>query len=296
MLETANASVVVRGSALLSCLSLSLLPGTMSAILGPNGAGKSTLLSLLAGERHAATGSVSLDGRPLLSWSPRNLAQRRAVMHQSAPLGFPFTVEEVVALGFAAAAPGTRRSTLLDRSLGDAGVAHLRGRVYTSLSGGERQRVQFARTLAQALAGDAARPGYLLLDEPTANLDPRHQHHLLHVARTWCRETGGSVIVVLHDLTLAAAYADEVLLLAEGRLAWRGTPALLPTQLLERVFGIPFHRVRLPQDEACAFVAQPHETAIAPVPRNDNDHHSHFSTPYHSLTTTPGEGHANPRR
>lgn len=269
MLEACGVSVRAGGRWLLSEVSLGFAAGTVTAVVGPNGAGKSTLLAVLAGERRPDAGAARLCGRPLAEWGAAELARRRAVMHQSAPLAFPFSVEEVVALGGAARRGVT--GAVLDRCLDAADVAHLRRRVYPSLSGGERQRVQFARALAQ-MAGEAG--GVLLLDEPTASLDPRHQHRLLGAARAWSAETGGAVVAVLHDLSLAAAYADAAAVLCDGGLAWLGPPQALPVATLARVFGVPFHRLEPPDGGACVYVPAMRRQGIALRCECDNDTHS----------------------
>lgn len=273
MLEASEVAVRVGGRPLLSDISLDFAAGSVTAVLGPNGAGKSTLLAVLSGERKADAGEARLDGRTLAAWSVGDLARRRAVMHQSAPLQFPFAVDEVVALGFAAARRGAPSRHLLDGCLDAADVAHLRRRLYPSLSGGERQRVQFARALAQVRAA-GERGGLLLLDEPTASLDPRHQHRLLGAARAWAAETGGAVIAVLHDLSLASAYADAAAVLCEGRLAWLGAPQEMPTPMLERVYGVPFLRLDRP-DGGCVFVPALRREEIAKPGQDDNDTQPH---------------------
>lgn len=270
MLEASRISVRVGGRLLLSEVSLSFGAGGVTAVVGPNGAGKSTLLAALSGERRPDAGEVRLDGRPLADWSVADLARRRAVMHQSAPLEFPFSVDEVVALGLAAAQGRGRVRPSLDPCLAAADVLHLRRRLYPSLSGGERQRVQFARALAQSRAA-GERGGVLLLDEPTASLDPRHQHRLLGAARTWAAETGGAVVAVLHDLSLAAAYADVAAVLCDGELAWLGAPRDMPTAMLARVFGVPFLRLDRPDGGGCVFVPAVRGEGVALPGSNDND-------------------------
>lgn len=245
MIVAENLSFSVGGALLLDGIDLRLQPGTITAILGPNGAGKSTLLGLLAGERRPDGGAVRLDGRPLAQWGARALATRRAVVPQSSTLAFPFTVAQVVGLGLAAnPPPAARRPSIVERAMAAADVAHLADRVVPSLSGGERQRTAFARALAQlacAAPGDACA---LLLDEPTASLDPGHQHGLLAAVRGWVAESGGCAAVVLHDLTLAAQYADRVLVLRGGRVAVQGGVEALTPEALQPVYGIAFDRLR----------------------------------------------------
>lgn len=223
---------------ILDGLSFAVRPGVFLAIAGPNGAGKSSLLAVLSGERRPTRGEVRLDGKPLPAWKPKQLARRRAVMLQHSTLPFAFTVEEVVSLGFAPTDPGDPRPFMAL-----AEVGHLRHRSFLSLSGGERQRVQFARALAQLHAPPPGQWPLLLLDEPTSSLDPGHQHRILGAARKWQREGGGGIVGILHDLSLAAQYADEVILLDSGRIRWSGAAGAIPEDVLREVYGLPFRRI-----------------------------------------------------
>ncbi len=228
-----------RGSRhILEQVELTLQPGEVLVVLGTNGAGKSTLLATLTGELAPATGQVLLDQRPLASWSALERARRMAVLPQSSALAFAFQVEEVVAMGRMPHASGQRRdSQILREVMAAADVSHLAARSYLSLSGGERQRVHLARVLAQVW--NSAEQGCLLLDEPTASLDLAHQHLTLQQARQMAAR-GLAVLVVLHDLNLAARYADRLLLLHEGRVSAQGTPwEVLQVELLEQVFKVP---------------------------------------------------------
>nr|WP_282572045.1 heme ABC transporter ATP-binding protein [Roseomonas acroporae] len=235
----------VRGAApLLRSVDLAARAGEVLALIGPNGAGKSTLLRALSGELRPSRGRVLLRGRPLAGWPPPALARARAVMEQQVSLAFPLPAREVVALG---RLPwrGTPGMALDRAAVGEAmeraGVAALAARTYATLSGGERQRVQFARALAQ-LHG-AAEGALLLMDEPTASLDPRHRGLLLRAARGLARD-GLAVILVLHDLNEAAFVADRVGILAEGRLVASGpAAAVLRREVLREVYGIAFRPV-----------------------------------------------------
>lgn len=231
------------GRQILDGIDLQLPAGQVLGVLGANGAGKTTLLATLAGELAASAGSVELDGRALARWTPVELARRRAVLPQSPSLGFDLSVREVVAMGAypfpeLAAAP---HAALLREALQRADAAALADRRYLGLSGGEQQRVQFARVLAQMLAcHDARQYRALLLDEPTASLDPRHQIMLLRAVRTLARAQGIAALVVLHDVNLAAQWCDRLLLLAHGRTVALGTPAeVLTPQGLEQVYELP---------------------------------------------------------
>lgn len=223
---------------------LRVRPGQLLALIGPNGAGKSSLLSLLAGIRRPSMGEVSLDGRSLLEWSNHALAQRRAMLSQKVQLGFAFRVEEVVMLGRrpqGVVAVRDADARIVDAVLQATRTTHLRARNYLELSGGEQQRVQLARVLAQVWDCRES-SGWLLLDEPEAGLDIAHQHELLQQAQNLARQ-GFGVVAVLHDLNLAARYADEVALLAQGHLLRHGDPTeVLEADLLSRVYGLPLRR------------------------------------------------------
>ncbi|MEV8586469.1 heme ABC transporter ATP-binding protein [Streptomyces sp. NPDC051180] len=209
--------------------------GEVLALVGPNGAGKSTLLAALAADLAPDAGEVRIDGRAAGDWPADELALRRAVLPQDAALSFPFPVAEVVRMGRAPWA-GTAREDEDDDAVAEAlaatEVTEFAARPFSALSGGERARVALARVLAQ-------RTGLLLLDEPTAALDLRHQELVLGV----CREraaAGDAVVLVLHDLGLAAAHADRIAVLHEGRIAADGAPGeVLGAELLSRVYRQP---------------------------------------------------------
>ncbi|MFE7514817.1 heme ABC transporter ATP-binding protein [Streptomyces sp. NPDC057540] len=209
--------------------------GEVLALVGPNGAGKSTLLSVLAADLAPDAGEVRIGGRAAGDWTAGELALRRAVLPQDAALSFPFPAAEVVRMGRAPWA-GTAREAEDEEAVADAMAATRTGgfaaRPFSALSGGERARVALARVLAQ-------RAGLLLLDEPTAALDLRHQELVLRV----CREraaAGDAVVVVLHDLGLAAAHADRVAVLDGGRIAADGAPSeVFGEELLSRVYRQP---------------------------------------------------------
>jgi iron complex transport system ATP-binding protein len=247
VLEARAIDVDLGGTPILRGVDVGVRPGEVVAIVGPNGAGKSTLLGAMAGDLAVRGGSVLLDGAPLESWTPRELALRRAVLLQQVNLSFPFTVAEVVAMG-RAPHQGTPSDEDDDRVVAEAmaetGVTAFAGRSFPSLSGGERARVALARVLAQAAP-------VLLLDEPTAALDLHHQETVLTVARRRAR-AGDAVVVVLHDLGLAAAHADRIVVLARGRVAADGAPGeVLSAELLSDVYGhaievFPHPRTGLP--------------------------------------------------
>ncbi|BFP55663.1 heme ABC transporter ATP-binding protein [Streptomyces sp. CMC78] len=233
--EAAGLSVRLGQRQVLDSVDLTAHAGEVVALVGPNGAGKSTLLAALAADLAPGSGEVRIDGRPADAWSAPELALRRSVLPQSAALSFPFPVEDVVRMGRAPWA-GTEREDEDDAAVAAAmaatEVTRFAGRPFSALSGGEKARVALARVLAQ-------RAPLMLLDEPTAALDLRHQELVLRI----CREraaAGDAVVVVLHDLGLAAAYADRAAVLHDGRVAELGAPDEVFTgKLLGEVYRQP---------------------------------------------------------
>jgi iron complex transport system ATP-binding protein len=222
---------------LLDDVTLDIAAGEVLAIVGPNGAGKSTLLAALSGDRSLAHGRVLLHGRDLRAMSVTELARRRAVLPQRSQLSLAFTCAEVVQLAGAA----VDRDLAL-RCLADVELADFADRTYPSLSGGEQQRVQLARVLAQVATSHRA--AALLLDEPTSALDPRHQQLVLQLARR-AATAGHPVVIVIHDLTLAARWTDRVVLLASGRVVAEGAPAhVLAPHNLELAYRARFELLR----------------------------------------------------
>jgi len=242
-LEARQVVVDLGGTRVLDGVDLTVRAGELVALLGPNGAGKSTLLGALAGDLRPGSGAVRLDGRDLSTWAPRDLARRRAVLPQHTAVSFPFTVQEVVAMGrapWAGTSAEDEDGERVERAMEACDVGHLRGRTVPTLSGGERARVALARVLAQAT--DA-----LLLDEPTAALDLHHQELVMAQARRHA-DAGGAVLVVLHDLTLAAAWADRTCLLDRGAVAVDGPPREVMTEdVLSGVYGCPVEVVPHPR-------------------------------------------------
>ncbi|WP_277053179.1 heme ABC transporter ATP-binding protein [Zestomonas thermotolerans] len=237
MLRVENLGVCRGAKTVLSDVQLELRPGEVLGVLGPNGAGKSTLLGALCGELQPSGGAVLLDERPLGAWSGPERARRLAVLPQSSTLSFAFRVEEVVGMGRLPHASGRQRDAeIIAAALAAADAGHLVGRSYLELSGGERQRVHLARVLAQLWPGATGQS--LLLDEPTSMLDPLHQHTTLQAARDFAGR-GVAVLVILHDLNLAARYCDRILLLDRGRPHALGTPEeVLRAEPLQAVFGL----------------------------------------------------------
>ena len=239
MLEARDLSVSYDHRVAVANVTLSLKQGEITAIIGPNGAGKSTLLRTLNGQLPRASGNVLLDGEPVERLNRRNISRRIAVVAQEAELRFPVTVLEFVLGGrFAWATHSgwgweTERDLHVAESvLRETELSDLSSRLMNELSGGERQRALMAR----ALATEAP---ILLLDEPTANLDLSHQATLLSLVRNRCDQHRAAALVVTHDINLAAAFSDNILLMKQGRTVHSGSPEeVLRPEILQEVFEI----------------------------------------------------------
>lgn len=239
MIEAHNLSLKMGPHCLLNNLSLTVRSGELLAVLGANGAGKSTLLKVLGGQWAASSGTVRINGTDLNAYSKAERARFRAIMPQSTPLAFPFRVWEVVALGrtpFGFRSRARERLQALDM-LTLTETEHLAERRFTQLSGGEMQRVQLARVLNQLLSSTAPQKT-LFLDECTASLDPAHQHQVFQLVRVLTR-LNVAVFAIVHDINLAAQYADQVMFLKAGTLQSLGatTGEMTPEQI-QRAFSL----------------------------------------------------------
>ncbi|MCY4211737.1 MAG: heme ABC transporter ATP-binding protein [Gammaproteobacteria bacterium] len=241
MLTAAKLSYTIAGTRLLRDITLTVNPGEVLALIGPNGAGKSTFLKLLSGELRPTAGVITLEGEALKKWSKLDYARKRAVMPQSTVIAFPFTVFEVVLLGRSPHIRGfedARDHAITLSAMRLTEVQELALRYYDTLSGGEKQRVQFARALTQIWGDEQISTRYLFLDEPVAGMDPAHQHAALKIAREFSRREVG-VLVVLHDINLAAMYADRIAVFQGGNLYHYGTPDQVLTEpLIKEVFDL----------------------------------------------------------
>lgn len=237
MMKAEGLSVYRGDTCVLQGIDLTLEPGQVLGVLGPNGAGKSSLLGALCDELKPTRGDVWLDHVPLAHWTGKQRAQRLAVLPQTSTLNFAFAVQDVVAMGRLPHDSGRERDTqIIQAALEATDAWHLHDRSYLALSGGERQRVHLARVMAQLWPGECGQT--LLLDEPTSMLDPLHQHTTLQAVSDFARR-GGAVMVILHDLNLAARYCDRLLLLDAGRAYALDTPqVVLEPGALKAVFGL----------------------------------------------------------
>ncbi|MGW0434762.1 heme ABC transporter ATP-binding protein [Micromonospora sp. NPDC003197] len=283
LVQVDGLSVQLGGRTVLDRVDLDIRAGEVLALVGPNGAGKSTLLAAICGDLPAAGGDVRIDGAPQGAWTPVELALRRAVLTQHSTVTFSFAVAEVVRMGrapWAGLPQEAADDAIVAEALAATETTRFAARTVRSLSGGEQARVALARVLAQ-------RATVLLLDEPTAALDLHHQELVLRLARDRAA-AGDAVVVVLHDLGLAGAYADRIALLAAGRVRAVGQPAeVLTSALLSEVYG---HEIEV--------LAHPDNGLPLVVPRRSHPGPSFpdAATPDHHFPTVPTpDCHSHPR-
>ncbi len=218
-------------------VSLALYSGEVVGLIGPNGAGKSTLLKVISGLWKGTGGEVMLCGQPLTRYRPREIARLIGHVAQATTLDSAFTVRDIVLMGrnpylgrFEIERPQDRR--IADDAMRATHTLALADRAVNTLSGGERQRVFIARALTQE-------PSLLLLDEPTSNLDIKHQIDILTLVKRFAHERGLGVLIAIHDLSLAARFCDRLALLHDGRIVAEGSPeAVLTPPNLASAFGV----------------------------------------------------------
>jgi iron complex transport system ATP-binding protein len=235
--------VINRGSrCVLPRLNLRLEPGHLMGVLGPNGSGKTSLLKACVGELALAGGAIYLNNQRLDQHNAKQLSRLRAVLPQSVHLTFDLPVHELIQMGaypFVEIAQSDVR-LWTEQAIEIADVAPLMKKRFAALSGGQQQRVQFARVMLQILAIKAVNGhAFLLLDEPTANLDPKHQGLLIRAVRDLTHSGQVGALVILHDLNIAARWCDRVLLIAENQTPVLGSPAAVFTEkTLKTIYGI----------------------------------------------------------
>lgn len=236
------------GAPLLQHIDFRLGPGETLGLVGPNGAGKSSLLHCLAGGLPISAGRILLGGTPVAAWPHLQRARSLAMQTQHANLNFPFSVEEVILLGRIPHASGRDADrAVLEEVLAATDTADLRRRPYTRLSGGERQRVQLARAVAQVWRSGDAPQRLLMLDEPSAALDPAHQRMVMDVV-AGVAGGGCAVLIASHDFNLLSAHVDRLLVMQAGRQFACGRPdEVLTERLFDQVFEVPVQVIPHPE-------------------------------------------------
>lgn len=244
MIESVDITFSVRSRTLVSHVSAQFAPGKLHLIIGPNGAGKSTLIKLLSRSLRPQSGSIRYEGTDIRNENEIELAKRRAVLSQAVEVAFPLSVREVVMMGrypHFGGRPGPVDSEIVAKMMGFFDVTELADRDYLTLSGGERQRVNFARVLGQLWRQDekAGKCRYLFLDEPLTFLDIHHQIEFMKKVREFASQPDVVTVGVVHDLNLAARFADRLIVIDGGRLVESGTPdEVLTVNTISKVFNV----------------------------------------------------------
>lgn len=245
-----NVSFAYDAAPVLLDLNLKLYPGKFYGIVGPNGCGKTTFLDLLTGNKKTLQGKVRYKGQEMSSYSKQALARQLALVPQEFDTGFGFTVEEVVLMGRHPyikrfSSPSEEDWRYVDQAMESIGISDLRDRYTNTLSGGQKQRAVVARALAQNTE-------VLLFDEATSSLDVKYTLQIFNIGRQLVRNDGKTVIAVIHNLNLAAAYCDELIFMKEGQLVCHGgTEATMTAKNISEVFDVcaqvttdPFNQTR----------------------------------------------------
>lgn len=242
MIQVSDLSLTIQGAPILHEVTLNIQQSKVTAIIGPNGAGKSSLLKTMAGQHLNYRGEVQINGKNLKKWDAKRLASTRAILSQQTFLSFNLSVWEVVKLGrfpYAKIESRTCSDDITHKSLKLVGLDHFASRDMFSLSGGEQQRVHFARVLAQLYEPMPHKAKYLLLDEPSSSLDIAQKHHLLKLITRIAKQQGYGILMVIHDINLAAQYADELILLKQGRVKAHGaTEEVLTPENIQQTFEV----------------------------------------------------------
>lgn len=259
MIQANNISVQVTGKKIVDQVSLSIEPGILTTVIGKNGAGKSSFIKAICNDL-THSGEVTLNNKPIKDYNLNELAKIRAVVSQKVSMEFNFSVREMVGIGrspYFNVLLTKQDEQVIINSLEKADALHLIDQSYTTLSGGEQQRVQFARALAQIWDKiERNEPSYLLLDEPLASLDVAHQHEMMSLLRQLCKKKAG-ILIVIHDLNLAAQYADYVHLLKNGKTVQHGLAGdVLTTETLSFAFDYPLSVISHPDKRNSLIIAQ----------------------------------------
>tara|TARA_B100001115_G_scaffold62197_1_gene46134 strand:+ start:39 stop:812 length:774 start_codon:yes stop_codon:yes gene_type:complete len=235
-------NIELNNRTILKDVSLNINQGEIISVIGPNGAGKSTLLKSLAGDIKPSEGNIYYDQKNIMAIDIQERAFTRSVMSQLQQVAFDFSVKEIIEMGWVdrgESAYADEFENAVMEVVSKCGVIDLIDRNFNTLSGGEQRRIHFARTLLQLWRpSDSSDPKYLLLDEPTANLDLTYEVKLLNIVKDVSRE-GAGVMLVLHDLNLAAKFSDKIVLINDGSIVKIGDPKeVLEANILSSVYNI----------------------------------------------------------
>lgn len=240
MLEAYKISYAHRRYEILNDIDVAVPTGELLVIVGPNGAGKSTLLNLLANEMEKSDEPIFFKKKTFEDWDAKELSHNKAKFSQNNSQDIPLSVKDVVMMGrypYFNAAPHKEDHEAALKAMHETDVAALKDRDYNTLSGGEKQRVHLARVLAQL--DNTITEKLIFLDEPLNNLDVLHQHRILHTVKNFT-ERGNTAVMVLHDLNLAAQFADKVMLLKKGKVIAHDVPEKVFTkEIISRVYNFP---------------------------------------------------------
>lgn len=222
MIKASGLCYTANNKLILNDIDVEIRLGEVTAILGPNGAGKSTLLKCLTNTITPEQGEIILDDKPLKNYSLHQLSKKRAILSQSNPISFPFTVLEIALMGrnpYIKNKESTEDKQIVRQTLEKMDAWHLKDRIYPTLSGGEQQRVQLARILAQIWG---QQNNYLFLDEPTSALDLKHQYELLEHIKLLSKTYNLAVVIVIHDINLAYHFTDNSIFIKNGEAVLSG--------------------------------------------------------------------------
>ncbi|TNC82726.1 MAG: heme ABC transporter ATP-binding protein [Oleiphilus sp.] len=256
-IKATNIAYQVKERRILTDINLELSEGEFTVLIGPNGSGKSSLLKILAGLEAPEKGEILFNNMPLKSYSTQQLSALRGVLSQSIHLGFPMRNQEIVKLGMPTRTRQNNHDELITSALAMTGSEHLADANYDHCSGGEKTRIQMSRILVQLWSSEHFPRQVLFLDEPTAALDLKFQLEVLRLCKALC-DQGMTVFCILHDLQLAAHFADQILVMHKGTLIEQGTPStVLKEDMIASIYGVNSHTFVHPANQKPMIVASP---------------------------------------
>ena len=263
MIKIDNLNLSINGENILKNINLDIEKSKITALLGPNGAGKSSLLKCVTGSlKFSEDNKIKIEGRNLNSYSANEIARKRSVLSQNLEVNFPFTVKDIVMMGRSPHIKNIEKKhdhEIVEQSLEKVNMLDFRDRQFSGLSGGEKQRVQLARVLAQLQDKEGKDKGeasskYLFLDEPTSAQDLKQQNDIMRLVKNLVSEGWLTVFAIMHDINLISAFADDVILMKEGRVIFQGEKSkTLTTKNLEEVFNTEINSHKLTKSKRTIF-------------------------------------------